>query len=243
MRSRRPAHLVAEGDAEPKAVPPLHSPGDRLAEAVGLAHAIDLDVAEALIVPVQAPRPSTLFGKGKVEEIGRPHRGGRYRAGGRRSRGIADPAAQSGKGLEREGARPHRSDPRDLRPASADARGPAAGRAGASELPEEPAGPQLDPSRAPARRRGLPRRPRRKPARARPPHDPGSHRRDPRGARRRRHAPASCIARAGARCRIRSSPSSATPTPASRRCSTASPAPACSPRTRCSRRSIRRCAR
>ena len=68
-RSRRPAHLVAEGETEPKAVPPLHSPGDRLAEAVGLAHAIDLDVAEGLIVTVQAPRPSTLFGKGKVEEL------------------------------------------------------------------------------------------------------------------------------------------------------------------------------
>jgi len=47
----------------------LHSPEDRLAEAVGLAQAIDLDVAENLIVPVPLPRPGTLFGSGKVEEI------------------------------------------------------------------------------------------------------------------------------------------------------------------------------
>jgi GTP-binding protein HflX len=38
-------------------------------EAVGLAGAIDLQVAEALIVPISAPRPSTLFGKGKMLEI------------------------------------------------------------------------------------------------------------------------------------------------------------------------------
>jgi GTP-binding protein HflX len=42
---------------------------DRLEEAVGLAEAIDLDVAGGLIVPVPQPRPSTLFGSGKVEEI------------------------------------------------------------------------------------------------------------------------------------------------------------------------------
>ena len=42
---------------------------DRLAEAVGLAQAIDLEVVEATIVPLPAPRPGTLFGTGKVEEI------------------------------------------------------------------------------------------------------------------------------------------------------------------------------
>jgi GTP-binding protein HflX len=42
---------------------------DRLAEAIGLANAIDLDVRAAEIVPVVAPRPATLFGSGKVEEI------------------------------------------------------------------------------------------------------------------------------------------------------------------------------
>ncbi|NNM72095.1 GTPase HflX [Enterovirga aerilata] len=41
----------------------------RLDEAVGLARAIDLDVVGQFIVVVSAPRPSTLLGKGKVEEI------------------------------------------------------------------------------------------------------------------------------------------------------------------------------
>jgi GTP-binding protein HflX len=41
----------------------------RVEEAVGLARAIDLDVAAALPVPLADPRPATLFGSGKVEEI------------------------------------------------------------------------------------------------------------------------------------------------------------------------------
>ena len=52
--------------------------------------------------------------------------------------------------------------------------------------------------------------------------------------------PRRCSARAGARAGSPPSPSSATPTPASRRCSTGSPTPVCSSRTACSRRSIRR---
>lgn len=46
-----------------------HSLEDRLAEARGLAGAIDLDVRQAVVVPVPTPRPSTLFGSGKVREI------------------------------------------------------------------------------------------------------------------------------------------------------------------------------
>ena len=41
----------------------------RLEEAVGLARAIDLEVASAGIVPLTAIRPATFLGKGKVEEI------------------------------------------------------------------------------------------------------------------------------------------------------------------------------
>ncbi len=44
-------------------------PESRLAEAVSLAHAIDLDVVEADVVPVQKPRPATLFGPGRVEAV------------------------------------------------------------------------------------------------------------------------------------------------------------------------------
>jgi GTP-binding protein HflX len=42
----------------------------RVQEAVGLAKAIDLDVVDGLAVPLAAPRPATLFGSGKVDEIG-----------------------------------------------------------------------------------------------------------------------------------------------------------------------------
>ena len=41
----------------------------RLEEAVGLARAIDLVIADALIAPVSQIRPATYLGKGKVEEI------------------------------------------------------------------------------------------------------------------------------------------------------------------------------
>ncbi len=41
----------------------------RLEEAVGLARAIDLEIADALIAPISQVRPATFIGKGKVEEI------------------------------------------------------------------------------------------------------------------------------------------------------------------------------
>lgn len=43
----------------------------RLEEAVGLAKAIDLVVAHAAVVPLAAPRPATLLGSGKVDDIAR----------------------------------------------------------------------------------------------------------------------------------------------------------------------------
>ncbi|HEX5958405.1 MAG TPA: GTPase HflX, partial [Hyphomicrobiaceae bacterium] len=46
-----------------------HSPEDRLAEAAGLARAIQLDVVAEEIVPLPQPRPGTLFGTGKVDEL------------------------------------------------------------------------------------------------------------------------------------------------------------------------------
>ena len=41
----------------------------KLEEAVGLALAIDLEITGSLIAPVTAPKPATLLGSGKVEEI------------------------------------------------------------------------------------------------------------------------------------------------------------------------------
>ena len=56
---RRAAGRAAAADRTPTA---------KLDEAVGLARAIDLDVAQAGIVMLRALHPATLLGKGKVEE-------------------------------------------------------------------------------------------------------------------------------------------------------------------------------
>lgn len=51
------------------AAPAPRSDEARLEEAVGLARAIDLTVAYSAIVPVAQPKPGTLLGTGKIEEI------------------------------------------------------------------------------------------------------------------------------------------------------------------------------
>ena len=67
--ARRRGAAVANGNGS-AGTAVVHSVEDRLAEAVGLARAIQLDVAAAEIVPLPVPRPSTLFGSGKVAELG-----------------------------------------------------------------------------------------------------------------------------------------------------------------------------
>ncbi len=69
---RRPArktsktkHGLAAGTGEVE----TRSEQARLAEAVGLAHAIGLDIRSSGIVPIARPHPGTLFGSGKVEEL------------------------------------------------------------------------------------------------------------------------------------------------------------------------------
>jgi GTPase len=58
-------------NAKPEAGPlTTRSSESRLEEANGLAHAIDLEVVHGAIVPVNDPRPGTLLGSGKIEEIG-----------------------------------------------------------------------------------------------------------------------------------------------------------------------------
>ncbi len=59
LRARR-------GDGDAAAVRNVDA---RLDEAVGLARAIDLTVAEAVLTPIGQVRPATYLGKGKVEEI------------------------------------------------------------------------------------------------------------------------------------------------------------------------------
>ncbi|NTF07478.1 GTPase HflX [Agrobacterium rubi] len=56
---------------EASATTPPRSMEAKLEEAKGLALAIDLHVSQGLIVPVNQPRPATLFGSGKIEEIGK----------------------------------------------------------------------------------------------------------------------------------------------------------------------------
>ena len=46
------------------------APDGRLAEAVGLAQAIDLDVVDGLVLPLRQIRPATLIGPGRVDELG-----------------------------------------------------------------------------------------------------------------------------------------------------------------------------
>ncbi|MBZ9792505.1 GTPase HflX [Rhizobium sp. 3T7] len=54
------------GDAAPQVT---RTPESRLEEATGLAQAIDLDVVNGTVVTVNAPRPATLMGTGKIDEI------------------------------------------------------------------------------------------------------------------------------------------------------------------------------
>src|ERR1700710_3223200 len=60
---------MRRGDADAQANEAVRDSEARLEEAAGLARAIDLTVAEALIAPISQIRPATYLGKGKVEEI------------------------------------------------------------------------------------------------------------------------------------------------------------------------------
>jgi GTP-binding protein HflX len=60
---------VRRGDADAQANEAVRDSEARLEEAAGLARAIDLTVADALIAPISQIRPATYLGKGKVEEI------------------------------------------------------------------------------------------------------------------------------------------------------------------------------
>ena len=179
------------------------------------------------------PEPATFIGKGKAEEL----------------RELADdldadtvvfddeltPAQQLNleKLLGRTAHRPHRGDPRHLRPERPQPGGQGPGRAGPAPLPPAaPAGPGQRPQ--PAGRWHRHPRSRRDPARGRP--APARAARPQARGRAARHRPpprhpaqGAAPSRASARWR-----SSATPTPASRRCSTGSPTPGCWSRTGCS---------
>src|SRR5690606_33011391 len=59
----------SQGAGEGDAFQSSRLPAARLDEALGLARAIDLDIAHAEIVTVAQPRPATLIGDGKVDAL------------------------------------------------------------------------------------------------------------------------------------------------------------------------------
>jgi GTP-binding protein HflX len=68
LTRKRSARGAAEAADGPGAV--QRAPGARLDEAVGLAKAIDLQIARSLITPLASRRPATYIGTGKVDELG-----------------------------------------------------------------------------------------------------------------------------------------------------------------------------
>nr|WP_244423649.1 GTPase HflX [Nitratireductor pacificus] len=61
--------LAADRRAAESGTTPARSPEARSEEAVGLAEAIDLQVVSAEIIPVGTPRPATLIGTGKLDDL------------------------------------------------------------------------------------------------------------------------------------------------------------------------------
>ena len=61
--------LVLHPSLRSSEVQERRSPDGRLAEAVGLAEAIDLDVVDGLVLPLRKIRPATLIGSGSVDDL------------------------------------------------------------------------------------------------------------------------------------------------------------------------------
>ncbi len=60
-------HVERKSRAEAKATD--RDAQSKLAEAIGLAEAIDLDIIDTMVAPLLAPKPATFIGSGKVAEI------------------------------------------------------------------------------------------------------------------------------------------------------------------------------
>jgi GTPase len=60
-------HVERKSRAEAKATD--RDAQSKLAEAIGLAEAIDLDIIDTMVAPLLAPKPATYIGSGKVAEI------------------------------------------------------------------------------------------------------------------------------------------------------------------------------
>ena len=64
-----PVLKAARKKSDPAVTTAPRSDEARLEEAVGLARAIDLTIAQSAVVPVSQPKPGTLLGTGKIAEI------------------------------------------------------------------------------------------------------------------------------------------------------------------------------
>ena len=140
-----------------------------------------------------------------------------------RRRALAESAAQHREAAARHARhRPHGAHPRDLRDARGHARGQAAGRPRAAGVRAAATARHVGPPRegASRRRARIALRRRRVAARDRPPHGAQAHRRAQARAARRCQASASSSASRARAAASSACRSSATPTPASRRCST-----------------------
>jgi GTP-binding protein HflX len=96
-----------------------------MAELAALAETAGSEVLDAIYQRRDKPDPATFIGRGKVEGIAEIVR----------STG-AQPAAQPGGPDQGQGRRPHRADPRHLRPAREEQGGAGTGRAGPAQLHE-----------------------------------------------------------------------------------------------------------
>ena len=67
--SRTSRALVLHPSLRSTDSPERRSPDGRLAEAIGLAEAIDLDVVDGLVMPLRQMRPATLLGSGSVDDL------------------------------------------------------------------------------------------------------------------------------------------------------------------------------
>ena len=113
----------------------LRDAENSLIELKLLAETAGSEVLDGIIQRRDKPDPATYIGSGKAKELRDIVAVDRRRHGDLRRRARARPAAPARRGRQGQGRRPHRADPRHLRPARAQQGGQGAGRAGADDLP------------------------------------------------------------------------------------------------------------
>ena len=161
---------------------------DSLTELAALATTAGADVVGAEWQNRRHVDPNWYVGKGKAEELAPGPVRDRVRHPGRRRRAQPGPAEEPREPAQRQGHRPQPADPRHLRPARPDPRGPPPGRARAARVPAAaPHAPVDAPLAHPGRHR-VPRS-RRVAAGDGPPDHPRADQEDE-GARRGRPPPA-----------------------------------------------------